>query len=331
MSRPVSYAMLAEEPLVLYTPLWHLVDDWAGEPKLTDFAPGLAGRSLTWVVMCGWYCATEHALARLQRIAELMAAACPQHRLIYAANTYGEYRAMRAIGLECIIANHNAFVNTDIFFPLARLGNREFSAVYNARFRPFKRHELLTGVKKLMLISYNYAEYADRIEYLRGLLGNFYFVNDHIPPVYRDRISPEDVNMCYNRACCGLALSAEEGAMYACTEYLLAGLPVVTTVNNGGRDHYLDGRFSRHVPAEPDAIAEAVETFVDQQISPSLICEETLRKIRADRYYFATTLGTMCGVEPGIIRDNISRTFYESKGSPCWTYNELQAVIAQFR
>ena len=51
-------------------------------------------------------------------------------------------------------------------------------------------------------------------------------------------LNTEEVRRILVQSRCGLALSAQEGAMYASGEYLLAGLPVVTTRSRGGRDAF---------------------------------------------------------------------------------------------
>ncbi|WP_164127899.1 glycosyltransferase, partial [Stenotrophomonas maltophilia] len=64
------------------------------------------------------------------------------------------------------------------------------------------------------------------------------------------RLTPEAVNRVYNQAAVGLCLSAVEGAMCASMEYLMAGLPVVSTPSVGGRDVYFDPDYC--IIAEPE-------------------------------------------------------------------------------
>jgi glycosyltransferase involved in cell wall biosynthesis len=61
--------------------------------------------------------------------------------------------------------------------------------------------------------------------------------------------------------CCSIGgiFSAEEGACYACTEYLLCGLPVVTTPSLGGRHVWLNANNSITVDASPEAVAQGVQ------------------------------------------------------------------------
>lgn len=59
---------------------------------------------------------------------------------------------------------------------------------------------------------------------------------------YVHYFSIDKINEIYGQSRCGLILSAEEGACFAAMEYLLCGLPVVTTPNIGGRDEFFDKR-----------------------------------------------------------------------------------------
>jgi glycosyltransferase involved in cell wall biosynthesis len=74
--------------------------------------------------------------------------------------------------------------------------------------------------------------------------------------------------------------------MYASIEYLLCGLPVVSTRNTGGRDQYFDDLYCRTVEADPEAIAAAVEELAAQNFDPHLIRARTMAKIEAGREKF---------------------------------------------
>jgi len=65
--------------------------------------------------------------------------------------------------------------------------------------------------------------------------------------------------------------------MFASTEYLLAGLPIVTTASAGGRDVYHDAEYCWTVPADPAAVADAVDHLKARNIPRRYIRERTLR------------------------------------------------------
>lgn len=69
-------------------------------------------------------------------------------------------------------------------------------------------------------------------------------------------------------------------------EYLLCGIPVVSTRNQGGRDFFFDPQFSRTVEPDAKAVAEAVSELSSLNLSPQLIRLATLMKIRESRQDF---------------------------------------------
>ena len=89
--------------------------------------------------------------------------------------------------------------------------------------------------------------------------------------------------------------------MFACAEYLLAGLPVVTTPNKGGRDFYVDDDFCVTVPADPRDIAAAVAALKARAIPRQAVRERTMRRIEAERARFVDLVNAILG-EEGIDR-----------------------------
>ena len=71
--------------------------------------------------------------------------------------------------------------------------------------------------------------------------------------------------------------------MYASVQYLLAGLPVVTTASIGGRDEFFDPAYVRWVPDDPEAVALAVDELVALELDPQMIREATLAKVGQHR------------------------------------------------
>jgi len=82
--------------------------------------------------------------------------------------------------------------------------------------------------------------------------------------VNEQRIPKEQVMQIYNQAYCGGIFSAEEGACYSSSEYLLCGLPVVSTNGRGGRDTWFDAENSIIVEPNEFAVKKAVETWIER-------------------------------------------------------------------
>ena len=65
--------------------------------------------------------------------------------------------------------------------------------------------------------------------------------------------------------------------MFSCGEYSLCGIPVVNTVNLGGRDTLLPSFAVRYAEDNAASVAENVRYWVDNPIDPAEIREEFLR------------------------------------------------------
>ena len=144
--------------------------------------------------------------------------------------------------------HQNCFLDPHIFFNRPDLA-KTYDAVYIGRVSAAKRHHLASQVRNAYLI--RYATDPERP-----------------PPFYvgynQAWLSPHGVSEVLNRARVGLILSEMEGGNYGTTEYLLCGLPVVSTKipsagTLGGREAYLD--LENSIYCEP--VAEAVSAAVD--------------------------------------------------------------------
>jgi len=115
--------------------------------------------------------------------------------------------------------------------------------------------------------------------------------------------------------------------MFASIEYMLCGLPVVSTPSRGGRDFYFDPEFCRVVPPDPVAVADAVAELIRRDLPPEHIRAKTLPKLLHDR---AKLLGFVRAIyeETGTHRDPIDdwrKTFTHAMMGP------VVAVDALFR
>jgi glycosyltransferase involved in cell wall biosynthesis len=87
-----------------------------------------------------------------------------------------------------------------------------------------------------------------------------------------------------------LILSEEEGACFASSEYLLCGIPVVSTPSKGGRDVWYNEYNSIICDPTPDAIALAVEEFVRNPRDPQRIRQDHIDQAQKYRERFINLL-----------------------------------------
>jgi glycosyltransferase involved in cell wall biosynthesis len=71
--------------------------------------------------------------------------------------------------------------------------------------------------------------------------------------------------------------------MFASIEYLLAGLPIVSTPSYGGRDVFFDDEYVAIVEANAEAVKDGVEQMIARNLDPYEIRKATLRKMEEHR------------------------------------------------
>jgi glycosyltransferase involved in cell wall biosynthesis len=221
----------------------------------------------------------------------------PRHRLIFMTNTETERLMFADAGLETAWVSSNAFVSPAIFKPLPE-SKKRFDAVYDAQINPFKRHNLATGIKGLALITARAPSYHNK-SYTRSvmdILPQAYFFNNPLSDDYNWMGLPE-INAAVNQCRVGLCLSAEEGAMYASIQYLLAGLPVVSTQSRGGRDEFFSPDYVSIVADNAQAVAAGVSEMRGCPVKADEIRLRTLDKIEQHKTRLFELLDSICSNE----------------------------------
>jgi glycosyltransferase involved in cell wall biosynthesis len=211
------------------------------------------------------------------------------------ANSEAEHRMLTAAGLVSVWVNHNAFVSPAIFRNLQE-SNKHFDAVYDARVDPFKRHKLAAAIESLALITAPSQHDESYTRSIRRILTQAYWFNDPLASDYRV-MSLSEINAAINQCRVGLCLSATEGAMYASMQYLLAGLPIVSTESRGGRDEFFDSDYVRIVADRADAVAAGVREMRDCPVSATEIRRRTLEKVEQHKTRLFELLDNICATE----------------------------------
>jgi glycosyltransferase involved in cell wall biosynthesis len=186
------------------------------------------------------------------------------------------------------MVSHNTYVDERVFQPLGL--SKDFDAVYAAQMQPFKRLHLAENISSLFVVTYG--------DIVTG--NGEYDLRRFAPEVrhaeYNRRWIPtSEVNTVYNRSRVGLALSACEGAMLSSAEYMLAGLPMVSTPCKGGRELYFDDRFVRVVAPTPEAVEAGVAELIHREIDPAAVRSATLERIEQHRR-------KLCQYVQGVVR-----------------------------
>lgn len=202
---------------------------------------------------------------------------------------YVEHVALcRDIGIRAVFCSHNAGLDERLFSakPAAQ---QPYNAVYNARMLTLKRHELANQVEgKVLFIggARNPKDSPEHFKWLQEIMPQHTFTHANT-----DEIFPtEQISKWLTQSRVGLCLSAKEGGMYSSTEYLLSGLPVVSTVCESGREAHYDVRFCRLVQDTPAAVAHSVKELIALNIDRHFVRRETIKKMRVERQNFIDEL-----------------------------------------
>lgn len=288
----VSVYAVCRDPLILYTPIG------GARPLSTVAAIGrrLSKRRATLLLSPNWTLERPHVVARMGADLVWYRERFPLHELVFLCNTEEERRLVAAASGTAIVSNHNLMVPEEIFRPLPDVPV-VFDAVYNGRISHTKRHYLAREVERLVHITFSIGELPPArarafVQHLQAQSPLHHIANPIVDGLTAKLTAPE-VNRVYNQAAVGLCLSAEEGAMYSSMEYLLAGLPIVSTPSLGGRDVFFDPDYCTIVGPEPAAIRRAVERLRDRAISREEIRGRTLEKVRAGRLELTTYLSAL--------------------------------------
>lgn len=295
-----AYLLLSGDPPILYVADWVIRGRAFGIDRMFR---GLKRRRAYFFVRLSWSHETRpYAVDQLRDWTVLHRRRFPGHRIIWLCNTRAEESLFREKQLEAIFCSHNAFCDERIYRPLPDV-EREFDAVYDARISAFKRHSLAADLASLALISKRVGEanigaYEDET---RRALAHAHWFNDPLRPDFAV-LTPEEVNEALNRCRVGLCLSAQEGAMMASIQYLLAGLPVVSTPSIGGRDVFFDDEFTRIVDANPQAVARGVAELIERRMPPQRVRAVALDRVMEHRRRLVAFIQSIYDAE-GVRRD----------------------------
>jgi glycosyltransferase involved in cell wall biosynthesis len=208
----------------------------------------------------------------------------PKAQVSAFCNEEAELSVFRGSGIAATVLNQNAFVDERLFFsePVSPI----YDAIYTGQMKPFKRHFLAAEIRKLALIYYGSRADLSYFELVKTQLPHAALLNGD--PV-REGLNPfrffdaKNVRRLYSSSKVGLALSQFEGAMYASVEYLLCGLPVVSSANLGGRDYFASPEYWSVPEDTPESVSACVEEMIARNIEPGYIRKKTVERMQKER------------------------------------------------
>jgi hypothetical protein len=108
------------------------------------------------------------------------------------------------------------------------------------------------------------------------------------------KLSPKDLRIKMYDSQCGLILSASEGSCYASLEYLLHGLPVISTPSTGGRSNYYDSSNSIICQPSPKSLVRTINEMKikceNGDFDPVNIRQNAIKKCNEYRNIYAKVI-----------------------------------------
>lgn len=293
-SGPVAGFAVSREPLIFWGPA---AGSYPVGPA-SYIADAIGHRRAYFLISPSWHREDPATVAADRAHVRTAQARYPEHRFLFLIATRKELQSYRDAGLPAAICMKGAFVDETVF-DVDPSATKKFDAIYNAAIAPYKRHELCGSLGSLALLYHRHEHFgvhdSERVNRIRALLSRATWINE-LDGTYRSFLL-RDVPYWLNQARVALCLSAEEGAMRAAAEYLLCGLPIVSTPNIGGRDRLADPRYWIEAEPEPSAIAAAVDALIARDIDPHLVRRSTIEKLQGDRARLVNVIATIFAEE----------------------------------
>lgn len=220
-------------------------------------------------------------------------------RIDILANSLDQYLFYKLNHENTVFCNQNCWLDENIFKP--NLAEKEYDLVINSNNYKWKNHSLLENINKryrTLFITYS----ADRENDLNKY--NPYKIIEKVPSV----IVAQELNKCR----VGLALSSKEGSCYASTEYLLCGLPVVSTKSLGGRHIWYNEKNCILIDNKEEELLLAVEKMLANisQYNSKEIRESCVKQQQNFRNIFINYLYT---IFPDYNMEQILRSSFSNK------------------
>jgi glycosyltransferase involved in cell wall biosynthesis len=213
---------------------------------------------------------------------------------------------------DVVFGNHNAFIDENQY--VIQDCSKLYNMVINSTFRDYKRTYLARNIPNVVHIGYAYGNNTIIIpDY--GHLANF--KNNSRNMADYTSLNPKEIVSIYNSSHIGGIFSNIEGACFSSSEYLLCGLPVLSTRSSGGRDVFYNDYNSvickddvNSVKNSFDAMISNIDKYDKYKIREGHI--EKMDEFRNNLTYY--------------VKDLIEDKFKESVD-----FNELKSILKHYK
>jgi hypothetical protein len=181
-----------------------------------------------------------------------------EYNIIILANSLEEKKHFEGkVKNDVLFCNHNAFLNENIF-KIENISKKEYDLVIDSAFNTYKNVKFAKNIPNVVHIGYftnHESSKNNSIVPNFGILANYLSVNGS----YK-RLNKNEISDFYNKSLMGGIFSHVEGACFASSQYLLCGLPVISTKSIGGRDIWYNEDNSIICESNEESVLEAYET-----------------------------------------------------------------------
>jgi len=241
------------------------------QPEIAQVLP--QDEQILTLFQLGWETENKERLAEIRQGMAVLSDSMPNLKIHFLCNSKIEREKLNSLGFEATFCHQNAFVDWNTY-NLEPALPRKYDAIYVARITPFKRHYLAKEIRNLYLIG-DYHDYES--EFAQNTLRQVTHAK------WRRKVTHSQIARHIQSAHTGLCLSSVEGAMFVSVEYLLCGVPVVSTRSIGGRDAFFDVECAVIVDDDPDAVSDAVRSLSSNRPDPRDIRQHCIDKMLPHR------------------------------------------------
>lgn len=263
--------IVSSKPVILLT-YWH---DFCNQHH-AEVIKALSKKKNSYILFLNKFYKSKIAILELKEKLDAIQEKNENIHYLFLANSEEENNNFNKFGLESVFCNQNCFLDEEQYKIIPK-ASKKFDAAYVARIVPVKRHLLAVGIKNLLLIG---SPDEKETEYERKVKTSLKDAK------WLENLSQNAFSKWLNQAKVGLALSDVEGSMFASTEYLLCGIPQVSTPSVGGRDVYFQEEYVKIVSATEEEVLNGVNQMAKSQIDPYKIRYETLKTMKQHRETF---------------------------------------------
>ena len=169
----------------------------------------------------------------------------------------------KKVSCDVLFCNHNAFLNENIY-NISNNFPRKYELVIDSAFHSYKNVYLANKIKNTLHIGYN-KQLKEHID--DNVIPNYGILANYIKKGVYERLNKPEINKYYNESLIAGIFSEVEGACFASSQYLLSGLPIISTKSVGGRDIWYNENNSIICENNEDSVYEAWELSKEKLIN----------------------------------------------------------------